>query len=150
MEGPVGAHPWFYFVPYEPDVAKCLEDLQQRELAAGRYNPVEPFPRFPVDLQRAPGGKHPSIEAARAAAGASGTRSILDVTRIGAAPDFAAVAPLAKAELTELFGTARPTAADVEGNDALFDQIERGHGVVIVVYADDEPSRLFFAGYSYD
>jgi len=33
-------------VPYDPDLGKALAELGEREFAAGRYNPVEPFPRF--------------------------------------------------------------------------------------------------------
>ncbi len=146
----MGAHPWFYFVPYQKDVAKSLAALQQQELKAGRYNPVERFPSFPVDLQHEPGGRHASSEAARAAASASGARSILDMTRISAAPDFGAVAPLDDTELMDLFGTAKPTAADLEASDEMFDQMERGQGVYVIVHEDDEPSQIFFAGYSYD
>ena len=39
----MGGHPWFYCVPYEKDLAKCLEKLRWREFAAGRYNPAEAF-----------------------------------------------------------------------------------------------------------
>jgi hypothetical protein len=28
--------------------------------------------------------------------------------------------------------------------------IERGQGIYIVVYRDDQPDQLYFAGYSYD
>src|SRR5579859_4127865 len=133
----MGAHPWFYFAPLEETVAKCLEALQEREFNAGRYNPAESFPEFPVDPRRSPGPKHSSIAAARAAASASGTRSILDVTRITATPDFGAVAPLDEAELMDLFATSRPTRGDIEANDAIFDQIERGQGIYIVVYESD-------------
>ena len=146
----MGAHPWFYFAPYEQDVAASLEALRRREFEAGRYNPAEPFPRFPVDLRHAPGAKHASIDAARAAAHASGTRSILDMKRVSAAPDFGAVAPLDETELIDLFGAVRPTAADVESCEDLFETIERGQGVYVVVYEGDAPSQLFFAGYSYD
>ena len=146
----MGAHPWWYLVPYEKDVANSLEVLRQREFRAGRYNPAEPFPRFPVDLKHAPGCKHSSIDAARDAADADGTRSILDVSRISAKPDYDAVAPLDDDELTEFFGTTKPTAAEIEDSDELFDQIERGQGVCVIVYDNDEPSQIFFAGYSYD
>jgi hypothetical protein len=149
-EEQMGAHPWFYFVPYEKDITKGLGALREREFKAGRYNPSEPFPGFPVDPRRLPGSKHSSIEAARAAASASGTRSILDMTRISARPDFGAVAPLDEAELMDLFAIVTPTRADIEANEAIFDQIERGQGIYVVVYENDEPSQVYFAGYSYD
>ena len=146
----MGAHAWFYFVPFESDLTKSLTALREREFRAGRYAPVERFPRFPADPQHQPGPRHASIEAAREAAGASGTRSILDMTRISAKPDFGAVTPLDQAELLEFFGTTRPAHDDVADNDDLFDEIERGQGICLVVYDDDAPSEIYFAGYSYD
>jgi hypothetical protein len=146
----MGAGPWFYFVPYEKDITKSLETLREREFKAGRYSPSEPFPHFPVDLRHQPGCKHASIDAARAAAGASGTRSILDMIRVAAAPDFGTVAPLDEAEIMDLFGAAKPTAADIARSDALFDHIERGQGLYVVVYENGAPSQIYFAGYSYD
>lgn len=44
----MGGHPWWYLVPYEKDVAKSLGTLRQQEFEAGRYNPAEDFPRFPI------------------------------------------------------------------------------------------------------
>jgi len=146
----MGAQAWFYFVPYERDLTKSLETLRQREFKAGRYTPVERFPRFPADPQHQPGAQHASVDAARAAAGASGTRSILDMTRISAKPDFGAVTPLDADELLEAFGTTKPTRDVVEDSDDLFEEIERGQGICLVVYEDDAPAEIYFAGYSYD
>jgi hypothetical protein len=146
----MGGHPWWYLVPYEKDVANSLETLRQREFKAGRYNPAEDFPRFPVDLNHAPGRKHSSIDAAREDSDADGTRSILDVSRVGAEPDYDVVASLPDDALVEFFGTTKPTAEDVEGADELFEDIERGQGIYVVVYDNDRPSQVFFAGYSYD
>lgn len=149
----MGAHPWFYFMPYEKDITSSLEKLRDQEFKAGRYNPAERFPHFPVDPRRLPGSKHASIDAARAAANASGTRSILDITRISARPDYGAIAPLDEAELIDLFGKVKPTRADLEeddANEAMFEQIERGQGIYVVIYENDEPSEIYFAGYSYD
>jgi hypothetical protein len=60
------------------------------------------------------------------------------------------VAPLDYDEPMEFFGTTKPTAEDVEDNDELFEQIERGQGIYIVVHEKDQHSQIFFAGYSYD
>ena len=146
----MGGHPWWYLVPYEKDVQKSLDALRQREFKAGRYNPAEPFPIFPVDPNHAPGCKHASIDEAREDSDADGTRSILDVSRLSAKPDYDAVAPLDDDELMEFFGTAKPAADEVEDNDGLFDQIERGQGIYVIVYESDQPAQIFFAGYSYD
>ena len=83
----MGGHPWMYFVPYEGDLQAALDKLKERELRAGRYNPAMPSIPFPVDpAEPAPGAKHASVEAARAAADADGTRSILDMDRVVTEP----------------------------------------------------------------
>lgn len=146
----MGAHPWFYFVPFENDVAASLEKLQQREFLAGRYHPCESFPAFPVDIRHAPGCDHPSIAAARSAAGPSGTRSILDIIGVSDRPTFAAVSRLDDEELLELFGSTSPSRAAVETCHDLFDGIERGHGIYIVVYEHGRPGQIYLAGTSYD
>ncbi|HYY94804.1 MAG TPA: hypothetical protein VE713_09825 [Pyrinomonadaceae bacterium] len=49
-----------------------------------------------------------------------------------------------------LFGTDRPTRKMVESSGEVFDALERGQGVYVVVYDDGQPSEVFFAGYSFD
>ncbi|MGA7324229.1 MAG: hypothetical protein WBX25_07055 [Rhodomicrobium sp.] len=146
----MGGHPWFYFVSYEKDLNKCLHDLREQEFKAGRYNPAERFPRFPVNPGHVPGCKHASIRAAQIAAGADGTRSILDIDRIAEKPDFGAISPLDEDELMALFSTIKPTRKQIESNDDLFESIERGQGIFVIAYKSDEPSEIYFAGYSYD
>ena len=36
----MGAHPWFYVVPYQSDIRKAMLELREREFRAGRYNPA--------------------------------------------------------------------------------------------------------------
>jgi hypothetical protein len=146
----MGAEPWFYFVDYQPEINKCLQELREREFKAGRYNPAEPFPKYPVNPNHAPGCKHASIDEATEDADADGTRSILDIDRVAESPDFGAVVPLDKEELIELFGTDKPTRAMIESNFDLFENIERGQGIYIIAYKDAKPSEVFFAGYSFD
>lgn len=147
----MGGHPWFYFVDFEPDVNAALQKLRHREFAAGRYNPVVDFPEFPV-TQDSPvlGAQHDSIDEALEDADADGTRSILDMMHVSSSPDYNAVAPLPEEDLVRLFGTDKPTRAMIEESDELYDALERGQGVYIVVYKDEQPSEIFFAGYSFD
>ena len=147
----MGGHPWFYFVDYEPDINAALQKLREREFRAGRYNPAVDFPEFPVGPDApAPGAQHASIEDAVEDADADGTRSILDMERVSDEPDFNAVAPLPDEDLLELFGTERPTREMVEGAEELYGLLDRGQGVYVVVYKDERPSEIFFAGYSFD
>ncbi len=147
----MGGHPYYYFVPYEPDISKALEALRKREFEAGRYNPVLMFPEFPIgpDSPR-PGPAHRSIAEALEASDADGTRSILDMERVGPKPDFGVAVALTNEKITELFNTGQPTREMVEQNMDFFAEIERGNGVCFVVFAGGKPAEIFFAGYSYD
>jgi hypothetical protein len=146
----MGAHPWYYSVPYVEDIAGALSALREREFRAGRYRPAEMFPRFPVDANHTPGCRHVSMEAARQAAGASGTRSIVDILRLGDRPDFGVASSLSDDELEDLFGTKTPSVEEILDCDELFDQIERGHGVYVTAYEDGKPAEIIFLGYSFD
>lgn len=147
----MGGHPWFYFVDYDADVNSALQRLRVREFQAGRYNPVIAFPEFPVTVDSpAPGAEHDSIEEAFEEADADGTRSILDMMTVSDAPDYCAVAPLPPEDLLDFFGTERPTHEMIEESEELYDRLERGQGVYIIVYKEDQPSEIFFAGYSFD
>jgi hypothetical protein len=144
----MGGEPWFYFVPYQPDIPVVLQALRRREFEAGRYNPAV---MFPMDVNvHSPGAQHASIEEALEASEADGTRSILDMERIGQSPDYGVVVPLPSEQLMELYDTQQPTRKMVEQNMEFLDSIERGQGVYVIVYKDGSPSEIFFAGYSYD
>lgn len=147
----MGGHPWFYLVDYEADIDSALQKLRQREFQAGRYNRAVMFPQFPIGPQSpSPGAKHSSIKEAVEDSEEDGTRSILDMERVSDEPDDCAVAPLSNEDLFQFFGTNRPTQELVESSDALFESLERGQGVYIVVYRNDQPSGIFFVGYSFD
>jgi hypothetical protein len=146
----MGAIHYSYFVAHRPDVGAALHELREREFRAGRYYPVMFCAPGPIGPDApAPGPQHPTIRAALRASGANGTRSILDLDRVAAMPQLGAVAPLPDDVLLELYGTTRPTRELIEqGADSEY--IERGQGIYVVVYKDDRPDELYFAGYSYD
>jgi hypothetical protein len=153
----MGAHPYLYFVRYDPDVDAALQELREQEFRVGRYNPVVGHPQFQFPSEAAeankppPGAQHKSIRHAVEAAGADGTRSILDLDHVSDTPEFNAVAPLPPDELERLFGTEQPTHDEIEQNlDGVFEGIESGQGVYIVAYRYNQPDELFFAGYSFD
>src|SRR5437867_3547075 len=110
----MGASPYYYLVDYKPDIDEVLQELRMREFQAGRYNPVIPFPSFPVFADSfAPGAQNDSIEEALEASEEDGTRSILDIMRVADEPDFCCAAPLSDQELRSLFGTTKPTWAKI-------------------------------------
>jgi hypothetical protein len=147
----MGGHPYWYYVPYESDVQSALDKLRAREFAAGRYSPVIPFLEFsePEFSKQKPGKQHRSIDEAIEASAEEGTRSILDIAKVGKRPDYGIAGPLPSARLTELYDTDKPTREMVDGHE-FFETIERGKCVYVVVYAGGKPTELMFAGYSYD
>jgi hypothetical protein len=147
----MGAHPYFYFVDYIPDLNAALQALREREFRAGRYYPALRVPSLPPDASSpAPGPSHSSIEAAVDAAGENGTRSILDLVRVASTPDSRVAVTLSGAELLRLFGTLYPTREAIEMCDELFAAMERGKGVCIVTHRAGLPDGIVFAGYSFD
>jgi hypothetical protein len=147
----MGGHPYWYVVPYRSNLQAALDDLRQREFKAGRYNPVVHFPDFPIGPDSpSPGAQHRTIADAMEDADANGTRSILDIERIGESPDYCTASPLNDEILQELYGTSRPTSEMVEDNMDFLEDIERGQAVYIILYSNGAPSELLFAGYSFD
>jgi hypothetical protein len=147
----MGAHPYWYFVPYNDNPGAALEALREREFKAGRYNPVIPFLPFPLGPHApAPGAEHDSIEEALEAAEEDGTRSILDIQEVADEPDFCVAAPLRDEVLQEFYGTTQPTRAMLEATFDILEDLERGHCIYTVVYKNGKPDELFFAGYSFD
>jgi len=147
----VGAHPYWYTVPYQSDLSEALQGLRNREFQAGRYNPVMPFPQFPISpMSPAPGARHATIEAALEASDADGSRSILDIFSIGEEPGFLVAAPLNNKILETTYGTTQPTQQMVEANMDFLEQIERGHAAYIILYEHGAPTAILFAGYSFD
>ena len=144
----MGAHPYWYFVNYKPDINQALQQLRQREFHAGRYNPVLPFP-FEAPLE-SPRPAHKSIEEALEAAAEDGTRSILDIEKVSDTPDFCVAAPLNPEVIEDLYNTTEPTKEMVENNMDFLGDIERGHCVYIILYRDGNPDEIFFGGYSFD
>jgi len=147
----MGAHPYWYVEKQQQNVQKALDELREREFRAGRYNPVIPFPHFPVEPDSpAPGAQHGSIAEAMQGASADGTRSILDIHAVADAPDFFTAGPLPGEMLESLYGTQQPTREMVEHNMGFLEDLERGHCIYIVLYKDGKPDELLFAGYSFD
>ena len=169
----MGSSGWDYFVPYQADIGKALQQLRQKVYDEGDYYKRE-VPNEYKDLTEEQirnryGGYEDSeslindilyerslpeptdpdslidwnIEA--------GAHSIIDITSISDKPEFATASPLADVQLMELFGTTKPSHAQVEEQKfAIMDLRERWVGTYIIVYENDEPSEIFFAGHSGD
>ncbi len=147
----MGGHPYWYFVPFQADTQKALDELRAREFAAGRYHPVISFLKFnePAFSAQRPGAEHASIDEAIAAA--DGTRSILDIARVGHRADYGVATPISPGELTSICGSKTPSHEDIESAlSELLEGIERGQCRYVIVYDGGVPNEIWFGGYSYD
>ena len=148
----MGSTPYSYLVPYQPNFQRALDELRAREFEQGRYNPVMPFPPFFVDdtTPPGPGREHETIDEALEASDADGTRSILDIDRVGNEADFGVARRLTEEELQSHFRTTTPTRQQILEIMPTED-IERGEAVCLTVYDEvGYPEEIFFAGYSCD
>ena len=147
----MGGSPYFYFVPYEKDYNTALQKLREREFNAGRYYPAVMMPEFPItENTRSPGAQHGSIEEAIEAGAEEGTASILDLHSVSESSGFCVARILDTDELEFFFDTDKPAREQAMSCDELFEDVERGTGVVFPVYENGQPVELFFMGYSID
>jgi hypothetical protein len=92
-----------------------------------------------------------SIEALLEQCAEEGTHSILDIDRISEAPDFGAAAPMPGSMVTELYGTSKPSRADIETrHGAATEEMARWQAYYTLVYKDGQPVEIYFEGVSGD
>jgi hypothetical protein len=140
----MGARMWEYHASFRNDPDTTLQELRQSEFMAGRFYGSELHPK--------------SIDEAVRIAGATGTRSILDIRCVTAVPTIGAVSPVPTETLSEVFGSERPSRSNVlgastGGNEAfeyLLQDIGRGEARFIITYEGEEPTGVSFFGYSCD
>ena len=173
----MGASDWSYFVPYQPNISKALQELREAVFQRGEYYQRPPYwqdmtfeefmppdltkeerEEYLADFQKLQALPEPtSIETLIAWNAEEGTHSIIDIVEILPKPGFGAAAPLSNKDLERFFGTDRPTRAMIEGKEGVlgpFLQQEmgryRGEATYILVYKDGEPDEIYFTGYSGD
>ena len=132
----MGAEPYEYFVPYERNIQAALDKLRAEVFQSGAVQRRRYGPRYSRGMLEM--------------ADADGTASILDIQRIADHPDYFCAAPLSSKELRQLFGTDKPTRDDVQQSDEFWDSLDRGQARYVVLYEDEQPTELYFAGYSFD
>ena len=182
----MGASGWSYFVPYQTDISKALQDLREAVFQKGEYylrdvsendlsfDDVSPSGldlteeersdyltilqgRQSLLEERETLPKPTSIETLLQWNAEEGTHSIIDIEQVAQAPSFGVVAPLSNEEIKSFFGTEKPTRTMVENKEGaltVFLQNELGRsrwqGTYIVVYKENEPTEIYFTGYSGD
>jgi len=156
----MGAEPWDCFSEFDQDVEALLQRTRKREFDAGKYEGFDGEDWCEKgDENYGKGPRHRSIDEAREAGDADGTKSILDITTVSLEPseeefrDPLVAYPLSKSRLTSLFGSEKPTASQVMANHDVWDLIERGTCLYIPVFENAnsaKPSGMCWIGYSFD
>ena len=131
----MGGHPYDYVVDYDENLQAALDRIRADVFERGQYYGADRRPKSP--------------EAAVKASGETGTRSILDITRVQAKPDFCRAAALTREEMLRYFGTETPTLELVRDTEAFWMDLERGMARCVVV-VEGGMKKLLFAGYSFD
>ena len=132
----MGGEPYDYLVPWEEDIQSALNKLRAQVFESGQFNGAHFNPSTPEE----------ALEMAEE----EGTASILDISRVSDRPDFFCAAPLGPDELTRYFGTDKPTRQHIEASLDFWEDIDRGHCRYVILYDGDQPTQIFFAGYSFD
>ena len=132
----MGADPYQYVVPYQEDIQAALDALRAKVFKSGDYRGSELNPGTPQE--------------ALEMTAEEGTASILDILKVSEQPDFCCAAPLTQEELEEYFGTPRPTVEAIEGNEEFWESLNRGMARYVIIYEGEVPTKIFFAGYSFD
>jgi len=132
----MGATPYQYVVDYENDVQEALNKLRQKVFESGEFNGADLNPGTPEE----------ALEMTEE----EGTASILDIAHISTQPECFAASPFSVEELQTFFGTDKPTVETMSQADAFWDSIERGTARYVILYDNNKPNKIFFAGYSFD
>lgn len=132
----MGGHLYKYVVPWQPDIAKALHELRTDVFARGEYLGADQGFATPEEV----------LENAME----EGTRSILDITKIGDEPGYLTASRIDDEDLVHYLGSTRPSLAAIEENQEIYDEIDRGTARYIVAYEGDDPKHIVFIGYSFD
>jgi len=134
----VGSELWVTLVPFEEDFDAALQKARAKVFQDGAYGYS--------------GRKKPqTIKEAIERGGEEGTHSVLDMTAVTKRQTAGTVTPLSKQTLLKLFQTERPTEADWwKKYFAVRDRIERGRGILVVLYENEVPAKIVFAGLAWD
>lgn len=132
----MGAEPYQYIVDYEENIQNALNKLREIVFKSGDFCGIENNPKTPDE--------------ALELADEEGTKSILDINTISDEPDYESASPFDSDELIDYFGTNKPTIKMIKENNEFWNDIERGMARYIIIYKDDKPDKIFFAGYSFD
>jgi hypothetical protein len=134
----MGASGWSYFVNYKRDPNEALQELRWKEFKNKRYYVYDDVSgNSPDELLRN------SEE--------NGTHSIIDITGISETDDLYQNGTIKREDLINIFGTDKPTREMIVAKEFVL-QTYRGRWACtyVVCYKDENPTEIYFTGYSGD
>lgn len=175
----MGASNWLYQVSYQENIGQALQDLRNQIFEEGKY-----YKTWDDELDENP-PEPQTIEELLEINGTDGTHSIIDIEQVLDRPvsreewqrqndspyskwnvNMGVVSPVSSENLVKIFGTDKPTGADLKkviidmanpekAGRRLLDDIEdilpgRYHGIHIILYKDNKHDEIFFCGFSGD
>ena len=166
----MGVSGWKYFVPYQSNITKALNELREQVFQSGKFYKRQPFWQDLDDdeyadeededlraqlsdwLRTMKALKEPTtIDELLVWNEEDGTHSILDYTEISSIPEIGKIAPLSPQQLLNLFDTEKPTHNMVKQKvDTIMQLRETWQATYIIIYQADLPNQIFFTGYSGD
>jgi len=169
----MGASGWQYFVPYQSDFKKALDELREQVFQSGKYYKRTSFLQSIIDesyydaiadakkrqefiewhrtMKAAKEPEPTTIEELIMLNEEDGTHSIIDITGISSTPKFGMATPLSSLQLIDFFGSEKPTRDLVKQKVVeIMDLRERWQATYIIVYKDGLPDEIFFTGFSGD
>jgi hypothetical protein len=145
----MGASGWTCYTPYDEDLNRALHTLQQQVLSDGGF--YDPHKAYPALFGGGPYVPPATVDEARRRGMEDGTHSIMDMLRVGDSDAFGVVRVLPPDRRRELFGTARPSRAEVEPHlSTLLKSLRRWRGICVPLYEEGRPAELLFVGASGD
>lgn len=142
----------------EQSLANAKESVTFCQEGGDEYNLLEFYQREVQSLeslasQQIPETEEEQIKVLRKVCEFSGEGigNLLDIKSVDKVGDFFVTRVLSEAELTNLFGTDRPTLSQAKRLlDLMADKIDRAEGLCCPIHEDDEPVGWWFVGYTID
>lgn len=160
----MGASDWIYYVPYQADISKALQELREKTFQTGDYfQPAEwynelrsrkiideqIFQNYLKEIKSQPIPK--TIDELIRLRDVEGTHSIIDIEKISSVATLGAIDSLSPQEYSKIFGTEMPSHILVEQKiDELLRLRETWSGLYVLIFENGIPVEICFAGSSGD
>ena len=146
----MGGEPWKIVSPWCSEIERVLHSTRERVFREGSYRQLR-RPFTSLDALDA-FFMEPSDEDLESGDAFGGTESILDIRAVGTEREPGCTAPLSTQDVSRIFGTETPSAADLtpQREAAIYNLLTRGDSYYVVLYANGNPAEVAFYGYSWD